>query len=69
MVYLKINAEIWALINEVGLKKLVGCSVLCGMQIISYEDLSLLVDVQNGRIEKAKDGWELLKLRNIIDRT
>lgn len=58
--------KLWA---DVGLKKLVGCASHCPKQVISYEDLSLLVDCFNTRLEKWKEEGNKLKLLEIIDRT
>jgi hypothetical protein len=67
MVFLKVNQEIMDLRKEVGLKKLVGCHPNCAVQVISYDDLSLLVDCYNLRAEKK--GEKKLVLLEIIDRT
>ena len=52
MVYVRISQEIKELIQKAKLNRLLGCEKYWDKQIISYDDLDLLIAVLNKRIEQ-----------------
>ena len=68
MVYFKINADIKKLIEKVALDKLIGCEKNCDQQLISYNDLELLVEVHNNR-ESKKKAPEPISLHSVAEKS
>ncbi|CAI2379645.1 unnamed protein product [Moneuplotes crassus] len=70
MVFVKINDEIKQLIKTAALKQLLGCEIHCDKQMISYNDLELLITVLNKRIKDGKlKELSTLTLREIVERS
>lgn len=63
MVYIRLTEEIRNLVQSAGVKKLLGCHPKCDKQIISYDDIDLLVTVVN------KEQGKTLKVQDLIGRS